>query len=191
MDIILATNNKNKVLELKRMLEPLGYALYSQKEKGIRLEVEENGTTFEENAYLKAKAIYDLTGCAALADDSGLCVDALSGAPGVYSARYAGEPTDDHQNNMKLLGALEGVADRSAAFVSVICYIDPQGEAHYFRGECAGSIGFTEVGDLSFGYDPIFIVDGKAYSQMTAEEKDAVSHRGNAIRKLAEYLAAK
>ncbi len=188
MDIILATNNKNKVLELKRMLEPLGYTLFSQKEKGIRLEVEENGETFAENAYLKAKAIYDLTGCAALADDSGLCVDALDGAPGVYSARYAGEPTDDHQNNMKLLKALEGVTDRGAAFVSVICYIDPAGGAHYFRGECKGTIGFTEVGDLSFGYDPVFIVGDKAYSQMTAAEKDAVSHRGNAIRKLAEYL---
>lgn len=191
MDIILATNNKNKVLELKRMLEPLGYTLYAQKEKGIQLEVEENGTTFEENAYLKAKAIFDLTGCAALADDSGLCVDALDGAPGVYSARYAGEPTDDHKNNMKLLEALQGVEDRSAAFVSVICYIDPAGEAHYFRGECKGTIGLTEVGDLSFGYDPVFVVGDRAYSQMTAGEKDAISHRGNAIRKLAEYLGAK
>ena len=92
---------------------------------------------------------------------------------------------------MKLLEALRGEEDRTAAFVSVICYIDPAGEAHYFRGECKGSIGLTEVGDLSFGYDPVFIVGDKAYSQMTAEEKDAVSHRGNAIRKLAEYLGTK
>ena len=109
MDIILATNNAHKVEELKRMLEPLGYTLYAQKEKGISIEVEENGATFEENAFLKAKAIYDLTGCAALADDSGLCVDALSGAPGVYSARYAGEPCDDKKNNQKLLKAMDGV----------------------------------------------------------------------------------
>ena len=188
MEIILATNNANKVKELKRMLEPLGYTLFSQKEKGIRLEVEENGTTFEENAALKARAIHELTGGAALADDSGLCVDALSGAPGVYSARYAGEPCDDHKNNEKLLSALKGISDRTARFVSVICYIAPDGSEHFFRGECEGTIGFTEVGDLSFGYDPVFMVGDKAYSEMTAEEKDAISHRGNAIRKLADYL---
>ena len=130
----------------------------------------------------------DLTGCAALADDSGLCVDALDGAPGVYSARYAGEPTDDHRNNMKLLDALEGVTDRSAQFVSVICYIDQNGEAHYFRGECAGSIGFEELGKIGFGYDRIFMVNGRAYAEMTGEEKDAISHRGNAIRLLADFL---
>lgn len=188
MDIILATNNKNKIKELKRMLEPLGYTLYSQKEKGIQLEVEENGTTFEENSCLKARAIFEKTGCAALADDSGLCVDALSGAPGVYSARYAGEPCDDHKNNEKLLAAMQGVKDRKAQFVSVICFIDLKGEEHYFRGECEGTIGFEEIGDLSFGYDPVFMVGDKAFSEMTAEEKDAVSHRGNAIRKLADYL---
>ena len=170
MEIILATNNANKVKELKRMLEPLGYTLFAQKEKGIRLEVEENGTTFEENAALKARAIHELTGGAALADDSGLCVDALSGAPGVYSARYAGEPCDDHKNNEKLLSALEGISDRTARFVSVICYIAPDGSEHFFRGECEGTIGFTEVGDLSFGYDPVFMVGDKAYSEMTAEE---------------------
>jgi XTP/dITP diphosphohydrolase len=191
MDIILATNNKNKVLELRRMLEPLGYSLYTQREKGIELEVEENGTTFEANAYLKAKAIYDLTGCAALADDSGLCVDALSGAPGVYSARYAGEPTDDERNNQKLLREMEGVEDRNAAFVSVICYIDESGEAHYFRGECKGQIGYEELGEKGFGYDPLFMVDGRAYAEMSGAEKDAISHRGNAIRLLADYLGGK
>ncbi len=191
MDIILATNNKNKVKELKRMLEPLGYTLYAQKEKGIQLEVEENGTTFEENAALKARAIYELTGCAALADDSGLCVDALNGAPGVYSARFSGEPCDDHRNNVKLLAELDGVENRAAQFVSVICYIDEKGKEHFFRGECKGKIGYEEVGDLSFGYDPVFMVGDKAYSQMTAEEKDAISHRGNAIRMLASYLSEK
>lgn len=188
MDIILATNNAHKVQELRRMLEPLGYTLYSQKEKGISIEVEENGTTFEENAFLKAKAIYDLTGCAALADDSGLCVDALSGAPGVYSARYAGEPCDDKKNNQKLLKAMDGVANRAAQFVSVICYIDPQGKDHYFRGECPGEVGFEEKGDGGFGYDPLFMVGEKSYAEMTGAEKDAVSHRGRAIRLLADYL---
>lgn len=170
------------------MLEPLGYTLYSQKEKGISIEVEENGTTFEENAFLKAKAIYDLTGCAALADDSGLCVDALSGAPGVYSARYAGEPCDDKKNNEKLLKAMDGVENRAAQFVSVICYIDPQGKDHYFRGECPGEVGFEEKGNGGFGYDPLFMVGEKSYAEMTGAEKDAVSHRGRAIRLLAGYL---
>ena len=188
MDIILATNNAHKVQELRRMLEPLGYTLYSQKEKGISIEVEENGTTFEENAFLKAKAIHDLTGCAALADDSGLCVDALSGAPGVYSARYAGEPCDDKKNNEKLLKAMDGVENRAAQFVSVICYIDPQGKDHYFRGECPGEVGFEEKGDGGFGYDPLFMVGEKSYAEMTGAEKDAVSHRGRAIRLLADYL---
>ncbi len=188
MDIILATNNAHKVEELKRMLEPLGYTLFAQKEKGISLEVEENGTTFEQNAYLKAKAIYDLTGCAALADDSGLCVDALDGAPGVYSARYAGEPCDDKKNNAKLLQAMEGVQDRAAQFVSVICYIDEKGEAHYFRGECPGTVGFEEKGNGGFGYDPLFMVGEKSYAEMTGAEKDAISHRGRAIRLLADYL---
>ena len=159
MDIILATNNAHKVQELRRMLEPLGYTLYSQKEKGISIEVEENGTTFEENAFLKAKAIYDLTGCAALADDSGLCVDAM-----------------------------DGVENRAAQFVSVICYIDPQGKDHYFRGECPGEVGFEEKGDGGFGYDPLFMVGEKSYAEMTGAEKDAVSHRGRAIRLLADYL---
>lgn len=188
MDIILATNNAHKVEELKRMLEPLGYTLFAQKEKGISLEVEENGTTFEQNAYLKAKAIYDLTGCAALADDSGLCVDALDGAPGVYSARYAGEPCDDKKNNAKLLQAMEGVQDRAAQFVSVICYIDEKGGAHYFRGECPGTVGFEEKGNGGFGYDPLFMVGEKSYAEMTGAEKDAISHRGRAIRLLADYL---
>ena len=188
MDIILATNNAHKVQELRRMLEPLGYTLYSQKEKGISIEVEENGTTFEENAFLKAKAIYDLTGCAALADDSGLCVDALDGRPGVYSARYAGEDATDADRNRKLLSELEGVNNRSAHFTCAIAYIDAAGKERVFEGICPGKIGFAPKGADGFGYDPIFLCGDKTFGEMTAEEKDAVSHRGRANRMLENYL---
>ena len=183
MDIILATNNAHKVQELRRMLEPLGYTLYSQKEKGISIEVEENGTTFEENAFLKAKAIYDLTGCAALADDSGLCVDALSGAPGVYSARYAGEPCDDKKNNEKLLKAMDGVENRAAQFVSVICCAFPDGGEVMARGECPGILAQGPSGDGGFGYDPIFYLPqlGKTMAQLTPAEKNQISHRARAL----------
>ena len=190
MDIILATNNAHKVQELRRMLEPLGYTLYSQKEKGISIEVEENGTTFEENAFLKAKAIYDLTGCAALADDSGLCVDALDGRPGVYSARYAGEDATDADRNRKLLSELEGVKNRSAHFTCAIAYIDAAGKERVFEGICPGKIGFAPKGADGFGYDPIFLCGDKTFGEMTAEEKDAVSHRGRAMEKLAAGLPA-
>ena len=166
--------------------------LNDMKDAGFSQDIEENGETFEENALIKARAVCGALSLPALADDSGLCVDALNGAPGVYSARYAGEPTDDHRNNMKLLDALDGVTDRSAQFVSVICYIDQDGQAHYFRGECAGSIGFEELGKIGFGYDPIFYVPDLECStaQLSMEEKNKRSHRGNALRQIKDQLAA-
>ena len=184
MDIILATNNAHKVQELRRMLEPLGYTLYSQKEKGISIEVEENGTTFEENAFLKAKAIYDLTGCAALADDSGLCVDALSGAPGVYSARY-GHLDSDQARTAYLLKNLEDVpaGQRSARFVSAIACVLPDGRTVTAQGACEGEILFAPRGENGFGYDPVFYVPalGKTFAEAAPDEKNAVSHRGRAL----------
>lgn len=188
MEIILATNNAHKTAEFKRMLEPMGHTVLSQKECGISVEVEETGTTFAENAFLKADAIHRLTGSAVIADDSGLCVDALAGAPGVYSARYGGEGLDDHGRNLLLLKNMEGVSDRTARFVCAIVYIDPHGISHCFEGSCEGIIGFAEQGAHGFGYDPLFLVEGGSFAELSGEEKDAVSHRGKANRMFCEYL---
>lgn len=185
-EVVIATNNKSKVEELKRMLEPLGFAVYSLKDRKITIEVEETGETFAENALLKARAIHELVGCPVIADDSGLCVDALGGAPGVYSARWSGE--GDKANNEKLLRELEGVTDRSAQFVCVIAYLDENGSSHTFTGVCHGEIGFEERGLFGFGYDPLFMIGDRSVAEMEPEEKDAVSHRGDAIRKLTEWL---
>lgn len=185
-EIVVATNNKNKVEELRRMLEPMGFTVYSLKDKKISIEVEETGETFAENALLKARAIHELVGCPVIADDSGLCVDALDGAPGVYSSRWSGE--GDKANNAKLLADMEGVADRAAQFVCVIAYLDENGATHTFTGVCRGEIGFEERGHFGFGYDPLFMVGDRSIAEMDPEEKDAISHRGEAIRKLTDWL---
>ena len=185
-EVVIATNNKSKVDELRRMLEPLGFTVYSLKDKNISIEVEETGETFAENALIKARAIYELVKCPVIADDSGLCVDALGGAPGVYSARYSGE--GDKANNAKLLREMEGVTDRSAQFVCVIAYLDEKGASHTFTGVCRGEIGFEERGLFGFGYDPLFMVGDRSVAEMAPEEKDTISHRGDAMRKMAEYL---
>ena len=164
---------------------------------GIKLEeVEETGSTFEENAELKAAAACRQTGLPAVADDSGLQVDALNGAPGVFSARYAGEGATDADRNNKLLLEMSGIPDekRSARFVSAICCVFPSGDKVYARGECEGKIGYEPKGENGFGYDPLFVVsDGRTYAQLSDEEKDAISHRGNALKifsqNLKEYLA--
>ena len=173
MEIIIATGNAGKVREFKRMLEPLGYQVFSQKEKGIILDVEETGTTFAENAVRKAKAVWEKVKLPVIADDSGLCVDALDGRPGIYSARYAGEGATDADRVKKLLAELEGKKNRTGRFVCAIAYIDGTGKTHVFDG---------------FGYDPIFLVGEKTFAEMTAKEKDAVSHRGKANRLLEDYL---
>ena len=141
MEIIIATGNAGKVREFKRMLEPLGYAVFSQKEKGISVDVEETGSTFAENALIKARAVWEQAHTAVIADDSGLCVDALDGRPGVYSARYAGEDATDADRNCKLLSELEGVENRSAHFTCAIAYISPEGQERVFEGICPGKIG--------------------------------------------------
>lgn len=191
MTFIIATNNAKKLLELSRILNPLGIRALSAKEAGVSLgEVEETGETFEENARLKARAALDKTGMPALADDSGLMVDALNGEPGVYSARYGGEGATDAQKNEKLLKNMENVpkGKRTARFVSAICCLFPDGREIMVRGECEGSIAYAPRGEGGFGYDPVFLVGERSYAQLTPEEKDAVSHRGQALRKLSEEL---
>ena len=194
MKFVLATNNPKKLKEMSEILSGLGVEVVSPKELGIYLEVEETGTTFAENAMLKAKAICEAAGLPAVADDSGLCVDALNGGPGVYSARYGGEGLDDTGRYQLLLQNMRGQTDRSAKFVSVITCCFPNGDVITARGECPGTIAFAPMGEGGFGYDPVFFVPAlkKTFSQLTAEEKNAISHRGKALEifkgKLEEYL---
>lgn len=187
MKLILATNNKGKVKEYKEIFSPLGYEVLSQGEAGINIDVEETGTGFAENAYLKAKAIYDITNSYVLADDSGLEVSALDGRPGIYSARYAPEG----KRCEKILDEMKNVPDdkRQARFVCSICLICADSKKITAEGYCEGKIGYKKRGNNGFGYDPIFIYDdNKTLAQMTDDEKNAVSHRGKAVEKLIEIL---
>ncbi|MBE6771902.1 MAG: RdgB/HAM1 family non-canonical purine NTP pyrophosphatase [Ruminococcaceae bacterium] len=195
MDYIIATHNMKKRDEMQRILAPLGIRVLLAEEAGIELtDAEETGTTFEENAFIKAESGCRESGMPCIADDSGLAVDYLDGAPGVYSARYAGEHGNDDANNKKLLKALEGVEDskRGAAFVSVACCVYPDGKKLIARGECRGFIGYEEIGNGGFGYDPLFLPveygGEKTMAQLTAEEKDAISHRGKSVRLLAKQI---
>ena len=195
MDYIIASHNVKKRDELDRILNPLGIRVLFAEEAGVELtDAEETGTTFEENAFFKAESGCRESGMPCVADDSGLTVDYLDGAPGVYSARYSGVHGDDEANNQKLLKALEGVPDekRGAAFVSAICCVFPDGRKITVRGECRGRIGYEPKGDGGFGYDPLFLpveYNGElTMAQLTAEQKDAISHRGKASRALAEIL---
>lgn len=183
---VIATHNPGKLKELQRILEPLHIDAVTAELD----EVEETGTTFAENAFLKADAACRQTGMPAVADDSGLMVDALNGEPGVYSARYAGEGATDNDRIEKLLTNLKNVPTekRTAKFVSAICCVFPNGEKIEVQGECPGFIAFEPHGNGGFGYDPIFLVNGKSFAELNASEKDAVSHRGRALRALAECL---
>ena len=205
MKFVLATHNPNKIREMGAILGQFGVEVVSPKDLGITVDVEETGTTFAENAMLKAKAICELAKLPAIADDSGLCVDALGGAPGVYSARYCGHHGDDEANNDKLLDAMKEVPEekRGAKFVSAVCFILPDGRHLTCMGECPGSIAFERLnGDYGFGYDPLFIpadcgvgktgkrpnTEHRSYAQLTPDEKDAISHRGNALAVLEKQL---
>ncbi|MFI3170359.1 MAG: RdgB/HAM1 family non-canonical purine NTP pyrophosphatase [Faecalibacterium sp.] len=207
MLICAATGNQKKLEELRRILEAQGHEVKSQKELGITLDPEETGHSFVENAVIKAQAICDAANLPTIADDSGLCVQALDGAPGVYSARYAGEHGNDEANNDKLLAALADVPadDRWAKFVSSVCFMLPSGKYFTSIGECAGMVADArKLGDYGFGYDPLFIPfergladGGKAqntaqlsYAQLTPAEKDAISHRGRAMEQLQNTLPA-
>lgn len=191
MKFIIATNNQKKLIELERILKPLGIDAVSAKEAGVVLDdVEETGTTFAENAFLKADAAYKKTGMPSVADDSGLSVDALNGRPGVYSARYAGENATDKDRYTKLLGEMKDIPEdeRTAHFTSAICCILSDGSKIEVEGRCNGRIAFEPSGDGGFGYDPVFLYGERSYAQLTAEEKDKVSHRGKSLRKLQEEL---
>ena len=192
MKILLATNNAHKAGEFRRMFETSGLdaELITIKESGFSGEIVESAGTFEGNAYIKAHTLCEYSGLVTIADDSGLCVDALSGAPGVYSSRFAGEPCDDAANNARLLKELENVPDgaRTARFVCVICVVRPDGKTLYLRGETEGIITRAPRGAGRFGYDPLFFYPpaGKTFAEMDGAEKDAVSHRGKAMKLLAE-----
>ena len=194
MKLVLASKNKKKLVEMNAILSQLGIEVCSEAEAGVDVDVEETGTTFEENSLLKARAVMEASGLPAIADDSGLCVTCLNDAPGVYSARYGGEGLDDTGRYQLLLANMRGQLDRSAKFVSVITCCFPNGDVITARGECSGTIAFAPMGEGGFGYDPVFFVPGlkKTFSQLFAEEKNAISHRGKALEifkgKLEAYL---
>ena len=191
MKFFIATKNAKKLEEFSRILEPMGIEVISERDLEKPLEdVEETGTTFEENAILKAKAGLEQTGYISLADDSGLCVDYLDGAPGIYSARYSGGHGNDAENNKKILKELDGVPmeKRTAYYVAAIACVFPDGRSFTVRGECHGHIAFEESGSCGFGYDPLFISEKGCIGHLSAEEKDSISHRGKALRLFKEEL---
>lgn len=195
MKFIIASKNKKKIDELSRILNSIGVEAVTEQELGITIpEVEETGATFFENAYLKAKSACEASGLPAIADDSGLCVDALNGAPGIYSSRYSGENANAKSNNALLIKNLKNVPieNRKAHFTCSICVLFPNGDKIECEEICKGVIGFNPLGEGGFGYDPYFYVNKKSFAQLSKEEKDKISHRGKALRslksKLKEYL---
>ena len=192
MKFLIATHNIKKRDELSRILKPLGIDAVIASDIGMEItDAEETGTTFAENARIKAESGCRETGLPCIADDSGLCVDALDGRPGVYSARYAGgHDTPFSYKIATLLDELKDVPDekRTARFVCVISYIDSNGKSSVMRGECEGIIGKEMKGDNGFGYDPIFMIGDRSFAEISSEEKNKISHRANALKKLTEKL---
>ena len=190
MRFVLATHNPGKLREMGEILKDFGIEVVSPKDLGITVDVEETGSTFAENAMLKAKAICKAADLPAIADDSGLCVDALGGAPGVYSARYGGQGLDDRARYMLLLSSLRGAPTRAAHFACAVACAFPNGDTLTAEGRCDGSIAYAPLGEGGFGYDPVFLLPGtgKTFGQLTQEEKSAVSHRGRALREFSEKL---
>ena len=187
MTVVAATQNRHKIEEIEAITKEFDINIISRQEAGVPdIEIVEDGTTFEENSYKKAFEIMKLTGMPSVADDSGLAVDALDGAPGIYSARFSGLDGDDKANNRKLLELLKDVTmeKRTARFVSVITLIFPDGKTIVCRGECEGHIMFEESGSNGFGYDPVFYVpeQGKTFAELSPEEKNAISHRARALQ---------
>ena len=197
MKLIFASSNKNKIKEIKALL-PSHFEVLGLEDIGITEDIPEPGTTIKENSFLKAQYVLEFlknknkTLVAVFADDSGLEVNALNAAPGVYSARYAGTPKNDENNNKKLLEALKLVTDRKARFVTVITLILNE-EIHYFEGEIKGTISYEKRGTNGFGYDPLFIPQGyrSTFAELGAEVKNAISHRSLAVKKLIEFLSNK
>jgi len=190
MKLVLASKNQKKLRELREILSAQGVEVVSEADVGVDVDVEETGTTFEENALLKARAVCEASGLPAVADDSGLCVDALGGAPGVYSARYGGPGLDDVGRYQLLLESMRGMLDRRCKFVSAICCCFPDGEVITARGECPGTLAYAPRGEDGFGYDPIFFLPErkKTFAELTAEEKNAISHRGRALEEFRSKL---
>ena len=183
MKLVLASKNAHKLVEMRDILSQLGVEVVLESEVGVDVDVEETGATFEENAFLKARAVMEASGLPAIADDSGLCVDALNGAPGVYSARYGGPGLDDVGRYRLLLENMRGQLDRRCRFVSAICCCFPNGDRVEARGECPGILAQGPSGDGGFGYDPIFYLPqlGKTMAQLTPAEKNQISHRARAL----------
>ena len=191
MKLVLASQNEKKLKEMNDILSQLGIEVCLQSQLGVHVDVEETGETFEANALLKAKAVCQAAGLPAIADDSGLCVDALGGAPGVYTARYGGEGLTDAQRYTLLLNALRGQTNRAAHFVSVVACAFPNGDTLTAEGRCDGTITFAPMGTEGFGYDPVFFVPElrKTFAQMDGAEKASISHRGRALQAFCKELA--
>ena len=194
MKLVLASKNRKKLEEMQTILSAMGVEVVMEADVGVDVDVEETGSTFEENTTLKATAVMQASGLPAIADDYGLCVDSRNGAPGVYTARYGGEGLDDTGRYQLLLENMRGVLDRRCRFVSCICCCFPGGGVVEARGECCGALAYAPRGEGGFGYDPIFFVPAlkKTFSELTAQEKNAISHRGKAMdlfeKKLKQYL---
>lgn len=185
MKLVLASKNPHKLTEMQTILGELGVEVVLESDVGVNVEVEETGATFAENAYLKARAVMEATGLPAVADDSGLCVDALNGAPGVYSARYGGPDKGGKAHRYELLlENMRGQIDRRCHFTSAICCCFPDGGRVEAQGECSGTLAYAPQGENGFGYDPIFFIPEKkrTFAQLTPEEKNVISHRGKALR---------
>ena len=189
MKLVLASKNAHKLVEMRDILSQLGVEVVLESEVGVDVDVEETGATFEENAFLKARAVMEASGLPAIADDSGLCVDALNGAPGIYSARYGGVDSDQARYRL-LLENLRGAGARTAHFHTAIVCCFPNGDRLDAAGDCFGTIAYAPQGDNGFGYDPVFFEPElrKTFAQLTPEEKNAISHRGNALRAFAAEL---
>jgi XTP/dITP diphosphohydrolase len=190
--LIFATGNEGKMKEVRMIMADLGYEILSMKEAGIVADIDENGSTFEENALIKARAISKMAGCLVLADDSGLEVDYMDKAPGIYSARFLGEDTSYAIKNKYIMDKLEGVPDekRTARFVCAIAAVFPDGAEYTRRGTIEGIIGYEERGENGFGYDPIFYLPDRKMTtaELSPEDKNAISHRGNALRQIKEVI---
>ena len=190
MKLIIASNNNHKLIEIKAILGGLFEEIVSMREAGIEHETVEDGSSFMENAVKKAKEIAELSGCCALADDSGICVDALDGAPGIYSARFCGHHGDDEANNRLLLKKLEGRGDRGAHYTCAIALVYPDGRQVCAEGYMYGQIGYEEKGENGFGYDPLFFLPeyGCTAAQLSPEQKNQISHRARALHALLAQL---
>ena len=191
MKLIIASNNKDKIKEIKEILSSQFDEILSIKESGINHETIEDGNTFMENAIKKAKEICEISGCASLADDSGICVDALNGEPGIYSARYSGEHGNDEMNNQLILKNLEGKTDRNAHYTCAMALFFPDGKSITAEGYWHGKVAYEPKGTNGFGYDPLFIPDGFncTSAELSPEEKNNISHRRNALNLLLEKLS--